>query len=503
MSYVASQDLRGKHPIHTVGKLVTTDNNRLYNGSGSLMDTITSSFALNAKLPGMTFATTPPSTSSVNETYIYGTVDTLCTRPHATLKLNNKLYAGTWDGYLYVFNDPDNDLTNITSASFASGDCADVCYSSASGFLYFLNDAGQIIKVDPNNLASQTLFYGSGTGGLGSIRAFGNYIYLTNHGLSNTSSFVKLDVSNSSVVDGAIWVSASVVIGHAHTMDIDNTGQYIYAASDIGYAVKVDTSNLSVQVNAPYIGASFTDDSCVKDNYYYAADESGGAVYQFNTSDMSINATSAALGGSYGVFTDDTHVYGLSSGTNRIVIFYNGDVSSPIIFDVAPHSPNELWITDGGKYIFTSWPSSTVVSANFPMTQIGINTNPSTTLDVFGGLNVLNDITSSTLLVSGSMTCNTNITTKGILSFNTLQHQATSSLFRVLSTGRTLCTSSISASLGFSDRRGFQTFTTIDALTSSIAVKATNSNNSFIFSVFDNGDGTGTLTLIQAGGPIV
>ena len=337
-------------------------------------------------------------------------------RPHATIKVNNKLYCGGWSGDLYVINDPDGDLTNVTTATSIAGDTISaICYSSVTGYLYFINGAtagartGSIVKVDPNNINTQQILVQGllGRGALQPICTDGNYLY-TADGDQNFafSNFEKFDINTGALLASVTWMSGSTFPDNAHASVIDPNGQYFYITTGNGQFAKVSTTDLSyttTQLFTPINStAVISDDIAYLNGYVYASSDAGSLtnryLYKIKTSDLTYTVYDIGAS-SYGTYTDGINIYVLHNG-GEIWIYYNGDTDAgPVRVALGKTNPNELWFTDGGNIVYTRFPPYIIGwDANFyrafiSLTQVGINKYPTTMLDVAGNISASSIVT--------------------------------------------------------------------------------------------------------------
>ena len=435
------------------------------------------SSSLSYTLHGLIESDVSQSSTIINTPILLGTVATNETHPHATIKVNGKLYCGGWDGKLYVLNDPDNDITNITTCSAITGPryISSVCYSSVTGYLYFsvggvlspTNQTSSIIRVDPNDITgSQTMFYdglpdiyGVSTVALFPIVTDGNYLYgatwILDSFTSGTSSFFKIDAITGVMVSSSWWTSASVPMESAHAAVISPTYDYFYVTTLNGNFAKVSTSDLSYTTIRVYDGsggvAYITDDITYLNGKIYLAEEGNFYITVVTGSDLSYVNYNIDHN-SYGIFNDGNNIYSLTN--NGEVRFYpNADLASgPIRYKVTG-TPNELWKTDGGRIITTNWTTNNVYSYLFPITQFGINKTPHVALDV-GGTLLASEISSSDAIYSptivyGGTLRNTGSTVQlrqdGSIIMRTISGSATNSGMVI----RYITASMITASAGF------------------------------------------------------
>lgn len=516
-------DLRGTRPKTTYPYLVNTDKQYFYDGTGSVVTNV---------VQGVVSEIIPADinilyTAAVNQTI---TLPGAISSSHAAIAVNNKLYGGACSRWRYVFNDPDNDLTNFTTASFGAGSdaIADGCYSTEFTQSIFYISTTNVYKVDIGNFTSSSVVYSgnpiplSDGVRLPTIKASGSYVFVG----ANTVPpyFLKIDINTGTLVQNQLWsdVRFGTNVNGCHASTLSEDLKWVYFGAPGGALVgdgiaKVSTSDITNYTSSgpifKYFGgvsSSFgmSDDMVYLNGYVYAVSEAGlggiaGYTLKINADTLITSSTNRedGIGNSFGIFTDGINIYKCINGEG-MTVYINGDLNSPrrFAFDSGSTSisPNEMWITDGGRLIVTDWvgsgfpsPSSGIQWISLPTTKIGIGKPPGNTLDVAGNLNVTEGITSSYYTSTGPITT-TGTTTAALFSLTN------NTTWRVFNTGKTVSTSSITASAGFSDRKGFQSYTTPDTLTSSIALTATNTTNSFILSIFDNGNGTGTLTLVKA-----
>ena len=199
--------------------------------------------------------------------------------------------------------------------------------------------------------------------------------------------------------------------------------------------MKFNTITLSASYSPPLtffdgygtFGGSVTDDLAYLNGYIYVEQDDGAGAFglwKVRTSDMTWtpytgnpawglqfnNTSGSSLAyptyyGGFGVFSDTKNIYVLQR--QEIWVYLGGDLDSgPIRFNV-PGRPNELWITDGGKYVYTDWDGGGMVYEYYlPITELGINKLPNYALDVAGVIN--SDIQVQTPSVSASVQVLTN-----------------------------------------------------------------------------------------------
>lgn len=323
------------------------------------------------------------------------------TRPHTCVKVNNTLYGGGWNGYIYVIKNPDQGLNNITSSSFIGGNyISQVAYSEDTGYLYYLCgnntglNTGSIVRVDPNDIEGGQYNLIQGLAGSTTLSAFGvknGYIYLVQ------SSFVKKYDATTGILIG----QSGSAMGGSHggaVFSPDGQWGYVTAGSTV---CKFNTTTLSSSYTSVYFfngygsfPAQLTDDMAYLNGYIYVEqdDTSGFGLWKINADDLSWSwyGTTEAYPtyyGGFGVFTDGRHIYVLQR--QEIWVYMNGDLNSgPIRFYPVAGRPNELWITDGGKFVYTDWDGSGMIYSYYlPVTELGINKAPDFTLDIAGIIN--------------------------------------------------------------------------------------------------------------------
>ena len=344
--------------------------------------------------------------------------------PHATIKVGNILYAGGWDGNLYVVNDPDGNLQDITSASFIGGTgISQVAYSSTTGYLYFIGGAsptGSIVKVDPNNINNQTML----VQGLPPFPAL--------PGLAADSSSLYTIEGNTVYkfdINTGATIGTSASLGGSHGGGVFSPdGQWVYFCAG-SRVTKVNTATISSSVNPVALSyfngfgtfnASTVDDMAYLNGYVYVAqDASAGdfGLWKVNADDLSWTPYGTTLAyptkyGSWGVYTDGKNIYVLQG--NEIWIYLNGNLDNgPIRFAMSAGGANELWITNGGRFVWTSFNTYQIYSYTLPLTEVGINKMPTQTLDV-GGI-VLAYTLSGSNLVTNDIVDNGSISFAGSL----------------------------------------------------------------------------------------
>jgi hypothetical protein len=312
--------------------------------------------------------------------------------PHATIKVNNKLYCGGWGGKIYRLNNPDNNLSDIDSAICNAGTgISAACYSEITNRLYFMVNAtasGSIISVNPNNLQDQQILvrelppYKS----LLPLCTDGNYLYTAMTGsYPYAATILKIDIVSGATVASNVWISGSNPTyyprrPHASVMDSDN--EHFYITTTWGHIAKVKCSDLSYITTTlsvdfpvgPFVPpfASITDDIAYSDGFVYASVESGGNIFKISGSNLDFKAYPVAHN-SYGVYAYDKHVYLLAH--SEIWVYLNGDLDGgPIRFNIPLSNGcvcNELWKTDGGKFVYTEFvssgaPTGKITSCLFP-----------------------------------------------------------------------------------------------------------------------------------------
>ncbi|HOS16863.1 MAG TPA: hypothetical protein PKX15_07640, partial [Bacteroidales bacterium] len=247
------------------------------------------------------------------------------TKPHALININNKIYGGGWDGKLFVFNDPDNNLTDQTwSDCIVDGWISQVTYSEGTKYLYFIttvtrNDAisgkkGYIIKVNPNNINEQEIIFTwtPGTASIGGtvpeaippIASDNSYLYTMLRSNYKTTIY-KLDITNGNVIKSVVVSTSSdhLINPAMHGGGVFSPdGKWIYFCGG-GYVYKINTDTLeysSVKVQFFYgiadseikwewdpsteefkgywADVALVDDMAYLDGYIYVvADQSGNA----------------------------------------------------------------------------------------------------------------------------------------------------------------------------------------------------------------------------------
>lgn len=334
----------------------------------------------------------PPSSDVINRATLITTASTNESKPHATVKVGNKLYCGGWNGKFFVVNDPEGDFGNLTFAdsilNSPSGlrNISEGCYSKKTGYLYFIvggdydtptpgsPSTASILRINPNNISDQTVFYdGIPNGGITSnpygfglppICTDDNYLYVaTAH---SPSTFMKIDVNNAQLVASTPWLSASVAVNNAHAAVMDSDKKFFYITNPNNYISKVQCSDLSystarVTVPGP---ASFSDDLAYYNGYIFSGAEGNIYVWKINASDLSYTS-SFALMNSYGAFTDGHHVYITNKTDGEIWMYYDGDLTQgPVRFEV-DGTPNEIWFL-GDSYVITDFTSAIIRKYKIP-----------------------------------------------------------------------------------------------------------------------------------------
>ena len=388
--------------------------------SSSISASLSQVALLSDAVLGLTIVDTP---SVPNSSIVFGVSDhtnvgtmtgmatTNETHPHATIKVNNKLYGGGWDGNLFVVNDPDGNLQNITSASFIAGNyISQVAYSSGTGYLYFIcgnntgANTGSIVKVNPSNITSQSIIVQGlpGSQNLPGIAADANYLYT----IPNDGYVYKFDANTGAQINKVVTSG----ISHAGGV-FSPDGQFVYFSAG-SKVTKVNTSNLSSSVNPValaftfdginYYSASVVDDMAYLNGYLYAGqDQAIGnfGLWKVNANDLSwtpytSNTNWSPSGswaypteyGGYGVYTDGQNLYVLQGNANEIWVYLNGNLDNgPIRFAITGN-PNEMWITNGGNLVYTNWSTNQIYRCELPIIEVGINKYPGSALDVAGTL---------------------------------------------------------------------------------------------------------------------
>lgn len=323
---------------------------------------------------------------------------------------NNKIYGAGWYGSVYVFNDPDNDFTNVNSCSLIAGNFASQMVY-ASGSLYVINGSsvgpatGSITRVNINNITSQSVVVQGLPGGTALIPLVtdGNFLLTQGNGL-----IYKWDLSGS-LIQSTPCISASVTVAVSHGGIISTDKQWAYFSTTAGIITKVKVSDVTnytcsrhEQTNFPGgpFNASVTDDMCYLNGYVYTSVESNGNVIRMDANTLEFVAYPAAFS-SYGMFTDGVHLYALMG--SEIWVYLNGDIDSgPIRFGIVG-AAHELAITNGGRVVYSNWTTLDIYRYFLPITQLGINKQPSYTLDIAGGI-VATTITSPTISASNNIT---------------------------------------------------------------------------------------------------
>ena len=398
--------------------------------SSSISSSISFRASSSQFVDGLNIVSIVPSDTTIYNPILVGSTIVNDSHSHATIKVNGKLYGGGWDGKLYVFNDPDNDITDITMCNAITypRNLSAVCYSDITGYLYFTVGStgtttgitGSILRVDPNDITgSQTDFYDGFPVlyeglqyMLSPIVTDGNYLYGANYvDNDSTSSFWKIDANTGILVASSSWMSASIAIKYAHAAVISPTYDYFYVTTTNGYFAKVSTSDLSYTTKRIYHGngispGTFTDDMAILNGKIYAADELDFYLFTIDTTDLSYISHSTNHN-SYGVYTNGSHIYVLLT-FGEILIYPNADIDSGPIHYKVTGSPNELWfVNDTSKIAYTRWNApdgiGRVYFYNLPLTQVGINKQPDVALDVIGTFRA-SEISSSDAIYSPNIT---------------------------------------------------------------------------------------------------
>ena len=330
---------------------------------------------------------------------------------HATITLNNKLYGGGWDGWLWVASDPDGNLSDITSSWCKAGTgISQVAYSAGTGYLYFINGAtptGSIIKVDPNDITNQTVLVTGlpGYPSLPGLAADDNYLYTI-----MSSVIYKYDINT-----GAL-IGASASFGDSHGGGKFAPGTpYVFFCGG-RRVTRVNTASLANDGVACYFQihtASFVDDMAYLNGKVYVQHDASiggyaGAIWWVDVNTLETGSWNGTGGypmdyGGWGVWSDGQHVYTLQPSSNELWMYLNGNLDEgPVRFTICD-SPNELWITEGGRYVVHDFSAGKIYAYYLPLTQLGINKHPSYTLDVAGTINAVHQIQSPTISASSTL----------------------------------------------------------------------------------------------------
>lgn len=306
---------------------------------------------------------------------------------HATIKVNGKLYAGGDSGGIFVINNPDDDLSSITSTSLPPTFAA--CYLTNTSRIYFVG-TNAVIAVNPANITSQATIVSGIPFGQACIATDQTNIFVGAYG---TNWIYKFSTS------GTLLASNTWAAG-IHSAAWDQTHGVLVFTSTGGAIAKVNPSTLAV--TSATIGGLPTDDFAIIGNSIYVGSETDTKMRTVNFSDLSCVTNAADR--SYGVFTDGTNLFNLSR--DGLFVFYpNADLTQPYKFAVGIQ-PNELWITDGGRYIVSDFSDSVVYRMDVTLGMLGKGVaSPAHNLDVRGDFSA-DAATLYTLKVSGGITGN-------------------------------------------------------------------------------------------------
>ena len=299
---------------------------------------------------------------------------------HGILKVNNKFFMGGRDGKLTVINAPDTDLTNVTYVVVAgSGYLDNMVYDRVRDKIYcclFTSSASSIISFSPSNPAGwSTVFTTPALGGSPGMAITSDCAYLYVGTYLNPATIQKISIATWTISTSATWTGG---VG-CHSMQIAPDDSYIMVTSVNGRVAKFDTATLTPTTVdfVPIIGAGvvFTDDSVLFEGYYYAGIEGYNKAVRVKASDMSYTVFDASK--SYGLISDGKNLWNM--GSNKVIeVFPYFDITRRITATNATYIPNELLISDGGKYFITDWNATGKLVEFLPSAIYGNNTILST-----------------------------------------------------------------------------------------------------------------------------
>lgn len=303
--------------------------------------------------------------------------------PHSTIVISgdNQIYFGTRTdpAVLIRFNDPDGDLSDITSVTMNIGgtDYANLdsmCYDATNDVIYgtfYKSGYGVIVEIDPADIANPTIVYEDNTldfGGSPAIVTDGTYVY----GVTNTTDphFFKIDVATWNLQADVDWNADGVTYGHAAAI-VAGLAMYCTGTGtdEYGWAAKVSLSDLS-HTNLQLTGVPKpTDDCAIADAYLWIGSELNElgcavSIVDFDADPAHFKTFWAPL--CYGVFKNGTDVYYLGSrdylidpeltfGYTIVGRRTAGYHLNEILRSNVQLSLNELAITGAGTIYATSW----------------------------------------------------------------------------------------------------------------------------------------------------
>lgn len=321
---------------------------------------------------------------------------------HATVKVNNKLYAGASGDGIYVINDPDGEMNSITSTSLPP--VFQCCYIPATGLIYFIT-TNSVISVNPANIASQTTIATGYNFGQGTICTDGTNLFA---GSFSTNYFYK--ISPLGVLLGSNSWAAAI-----HGSGFDPIHGVVIFTTASGVIAKVNPTTLTF--SSASIGGLPTDDFAILSNFVYVGSETDDNIRKVNLTDLT--CTTNVADRSYGIFTDGTNIFNTSR--DALFVFYpNADLTKPYRYAVGIQ-PNELWITDTGRLIITDFEDALVYRMDVNIQNLGAGTiSPAYNLDLRGDFRA-DAATVNSLNFSGDITGqNFSVDRRGLASVSSL-----------------------------------------------------------------------------------
>lgn len=352
------------------------------------------------------------SSTRMNGTLL-GQVTSSETHPHFLLYAKGRVFGGGWDGKLFVLNDPDGDLSNITTASFIGGTgISQAAYSDATGHIYVINGAtptGSIVRIDPDDIVNGQTRIVSGLAGypsLPGLAADDNYLYSIVGG-----AIRKWDINT-----GALVSSAVVSFGSHGGGVFSPDGQWVYFCGG-SYVSKINTTTLSSSYTRViggfgfyqpssgsqqmyYFYGSTVDDMVYLNGYLYVQqDQSSGnfGLWKINADNMTwtpyTSNTAWDVGGNgpspsgswsyptkyggWGMITDGTDLYVLQD--EEVWIYPEGNLDLGPVRYLGADNSNECCFTDGGRFIVTLLTTNQIRAYNLqrsiriPYSQFNLN----------------------------------------------------------------------------------------------------------------------------------
>jgi hypothetical protein len=168
---------------------------------------------------------------------------------------------------LTIFNDPVNDLTDVTIIELteATGEAPGLVYDSVSGLIYILGGT-KIIELDPSDNSKSVVAEVSdlAAGANASIATNGTYLYV-----GDTNRIAKFDMSD--------WSRETdiAVTGVIHAMAFNADGSHLFGTTPTNPATfyDIDSSDNVTSFSLAQINVA-TDEMYVNGNYVYVGSES-------------------------------------------------------------------------------------------------------------------------------------------------------------------------------------------------------------------------------------